>query len=637
MDSAIFGEYLRQARKNGIRIVLYINVHLVGHHIETFPKRQNNGAAWERDMSERYAQRNIDGSFGKIYGTKNCFCLCGPYCDYFFTNLKLLADYEVDGIFLDGPSWIPGGCFCEHCRQRYRREFGGELTEKTDRTEFDTRVFADFFKETWRCWHEINPDGVFYQNLAALYPAPSFVRLSDALVYNDIVGTEGGFMFYGPPKNGYLWKPSMAAKVLEAIAPDKPRVVFMAADQKPWNYYQHTATETELCIGSIIANGANLWYGSVPSFPVLMDRPALQRAWSLMRTMAGHDEYFAESRSAARVAVMYSYASMQSYRTTAEESDLYGADGKETRKVSGNAGDSFRGVYDALSRSSVPFDVVADLEFALPRFSNYDCIFLPTCACLSDKAVDALRCFVQNGGHLVSCFDTSLYTEDGKRRPDFGLADVLGVSYLGREIKMQTFNYYVSVAKHGVFDRIVVPCLPAPAFGLDVKPHGKAQVLARFLKPLAGRYDSMFLPPEDTPAIVLNRYGKGTSLFLAGTFGEMAASYNPPELTHILANAAQMWSHQPVRLEGAFGNVELAVRRQPGRLIVHLVNYAGIVPRPFTGVVPQSNLVLRIQDGQKYRRARTILRQETCALRRSGGALTIRLPELNEYEVVVLE
>lgn len=637
MSSPVFAEYMQQAHKNGIHIILYINVHQVVWPIEIFPKSQEDGAAWERDMSERYAQRSIDGSFGKIYGTQNCFCLCGPFREYFFDKLKLLAPYKVDGILLDGPSWISGGCFCKHCRQRYRREFGGELTEKTDRWEFDTRVFADFFNDTWRNWHAIKPEGVCCMNLAALTPSSSFVRLPAALDYNDIVITEGGFMFYGQPKNGYLWKPSVAAKVLEAIAPDKPRAIAMAADQKPWNFYQHTATETEICIGSIFANGANLWYGSLPSFPTIMDRPGVQRAWSLMRTIADHERYFAESRSAARVAVMYSYASMQSYRTTVEKTDLYGAAGTKTRNVSGNASESFQGVCDALSRSSIPFDVVTDLEFTLPRFSDYDCIFLPTCACLSDKAMDALRHFVNNGGHLVAAFDSSLYTEDGKRRPDFGLADVLGVSYLGREIKLQSFNYYVPVVKHGVFYRIAVPCLPAPAFGLDVKPQGKAQVLARFLKPLAGRYDSMFLPSEDMPAMLLNRYGKGTSLFLAGTFGEMAASYNPPELTRILSNAAHMWAKQPVRLEGAFGNVELAVRRQPGRLIVHLVNYAGIVPRPFTGVVPQSNLVLRVRDGKRYRTARTLLRGASCAIRRNAGTLTIRLPKLNEYEVVVVE
>lgn len=251
--------------------------------------------------------------------------------------------------------------------------------------------------------------------------------------------------------------------------------------------------------------------------------------------------------------------------------------------------------------------------------------------------MEALRRFVRAGGHLVSCFDTSLYTEDGKRHSDFGLSDVFGVSYLGREIKMQNFNYYVPVEKHALFGQIIAPCIPAPAFGLEVKPRGKALVLARFLKPLAGRYDSMFLPPQDMPAIVLNRYGKGLSLFLAGTFGEMAASYNPPELTSMLAGAANLWAHQPVRLEGAFGNVEVAVRRQAQRLIVHLVNYAGLGPRPFTAVVAQKNLVLRVRDGQRYRRARTLLRKGTCALRRSGGVLTVRLPELNEYEVVVLE
>src|SRR5207247_6330900 len=48
--------------------------------------------------------------------------------------------------------------------------------------------------------------------------------------------------------------------------------------------------------------------------------------------------------------------------------------------------------------------------------------------CLSDAQCEQLRDYVRGGGSLIATLETSLYDESGARRPDFGLADVLGVS-----------------------------------------------------------------------------------------------------------------------------------------------------------------------------------------------------------------
>ena len=47
-------------------------------------------------------------------------------------------------------------------------------------------------------------------------------------------------------------------------------------------------------------------------------------------------------------------------------------------------------------------------------------LLLVICTC------DQLRAFVERGGSLVATFETSLYDEWGKRRPNFGLADLFG-------------------------------------------------------------------------------------------------------------------------------------------------------------------------------------------------------------------
>ena len=104
---------------------------------------------------------------------------------------------------------------------------------------------------------------VFYINLPLLHTREACVDVGETLAYNDILGTEGGFMHYGPAGNAFLCKPSLAAKLIEAVAPKKPRVIFMAADHKPWSFWPHTSLETTLCIASSTAHGANVWYRNV--------------------------------------------------------------------------------------------------------------------------------------------------------------------------------------------------------------------------------------------------------------------------------------------------------------------------------------------------------------------------------------
>jgi len=70
--------------------------------------------------------------------------------------------------------------------------------------------------------------------------------------------------------------------------------------------------------------------------------------------------------------------------------------------------------------------------------------------------------------------------------------------------------------------------------------------------------------------------------------------------------------NQPVALENSLGNMEMVVRRQKGtkdRLFVHLVNYAGLVPRPFVNVCPQKGLKLSRRRHPGPRRAGARRRQ----------------------------
>ena len=136
----------------------------------------------------------------------------------------------------------------------------------------------------------------------------------------------------------------------------------------------------------------------------------------------------------------------------------------------------------------------------------------------SQATAVALRGFVRAGGNLVATFTASLHDEKGRVRRDFALGDVFGVKAAGHITHYPNFNYFVprSGAK-ALFDRTEIPMFPAPELAVDIRTRPGTRVLADFLKPLAGRY--VPLTGRGFPAIVLNRYGRGRCLYLAGAFG----------------------------------------------------------------------------------------------------------------------
>lgn len=611
-------KYLAKARRRGLRVILYLNVHIIE------PSNSHRREEW--------AQRDARGEYYKLYETYDACCVNSVWRDHVFKAIDQIGALDVDGLFLDGPSIRGKGCFCPACRELYRKEFGEAMGEESARLkEFNTASIDRFMREAHRLFKARKPDGVFYMNFNLL--SGSYLSMPEALDYNDILGTEGGFMFYGPAKAAYMWKPSVSAKVSEAAAPDRPRVIFMAADQKPWSWYMHTPVETQLCIASSVANASSIWYGLHGS-TALLDTPGGRAATALMRQLAGHEALYEAAQPASSAAVMHSFDTSRQYHSSSQASDFYGGIRAE-RSVPGNYLDSLFGYCDALARSSIPFDAVTDLDLSAAAIGRFDCVILPTCACLKDAAIEALREYVRNGGNLIASLDTSLLTDFGRPRADFGLADVFGVSFEGGVTDYGNFNYFSACGAAPVFEGIGIERIPAPHAGMDVRVREGAEVLARFHVPQAGRYVDP--TPQGMPAAVLNRFGAGSALYLAGAFGEMLHCHALPEHRRLLVNAVRMFSRQIVTLEGALGNVEVSVRRQPGRLLVHLINYAGVPPRPFEAVAPQTGLRLALSPAIHCRSAKAVFSDVALTMFVEGERTIVELPRLDIYEVIELE
>lgn len=617
--------YLDKAHRLGIKVIVYVNTHLL------LPSMEEKKTEW--------ACRTSDGGYAKGYNEIYYFaCPNSPWAEWLLDTVKKLAKYEIDGIFSDGPGRI--SCSCQHCRRKFEKENGypfpeqpvpGSKEEKALRA-FHTTTPVEFSRRLYQTLKKAHPDAICYQNLDIFN-----LQIDRYLTWNDLVGSEGGFMFYGPPSSGFLWKPSLTAKLLEACAEGKPTVIFAAGDQKSWSHYLHAPAETRLMFAGSVSNGASVWYGIHTPISA-MGLPGGKAATDINHFLAKQEHWFSDTVSLSSVGILHSISTRENLHTTTEKSDFYGSSSGKIQKV-GDVAQSLEGFASMLYRFQIPFDLLTEqscIEGIPDRFST---IILPTCVCLSDEVVGALREFVKKGGLLIASGDSSLLDENGNTRDDFGLSDVFGVS-AGKEIyTFQDWNYFVITSKdHPVMRDIDIHLVAAPDFGREVICQ-TAKPLAHFHAPMAGRYVKM--SELSTPAVTWNTFGKGHCLCLPGTFGEMYKAYSIIEYPRMISSAINIAGSSAMTVKNAPPSLEVSLRgkKDGSAVMVHLINYTGGMTRPIQKVIPVLNLKICLSR-QIFSKVptcvRTLAGEREIPFQVDDADIHFSVSVVSEYEVVVI-
>ncbi|KAF2014442.1 hypothetical protein BU24DRAFT_348503 [Aaosphaeria arxii CBS 175.79] len=306
------------------------------------------------------------------------------------------------------------------------------------------------------------------------------------------------------------------------------------------------------------------------------------------------------------------------------------------KKEYANALAEFRGLYNALQESQIPFDVVAmehlpetNANGSLDRYKN---LVLPSLGQLRDGSAEIFDDWVQRqGGNLIATGSTGQGVSGNiqleslpvhRRRAAVTEGKFLWSSYVAPPQKTKNIHYYVGpiIPIHGC------------AYYFDWKPESRTfyRVLAR----------APFAPPEkaygnlqnDQPGCGVARYGSGQGALIPFTVGK---AYRETGLTCLrdffLDVFSQIATPEPISFNLA-EQVEVTVNQTAGKLVVHLINMSGARKLNFGTHLPISGGSITVTGGGKVR-ARA-LRANT-ELKTVGGV--IQLPELDLFEVVIIE
>ena len=627
-DSDPLGYLIEGSRRMGLIVTARVD-----HHA-TYPETGEAHPEW--------ISRDQQGNPRRHWATPELFLTCtlGPYNETFMTEVMVEIEtlYRVDGF--NHNRWAPQVmCYCEWCRTNFRKATGLELPEKEDLS--DPRFAAymrwreDRLFHLWDIWNaaiqKINPNAFVLPGISLVERSRlnmSKVRARAKTLYLDYQARQG----ITPP-----WMAGKRGKELRAVLGDRPTgLTFSIGHEQPhrWKDSVQPAAEIKVWVHDGVANGLRPKMAKFGA--AVHDQRWMRPVEEIYTWLAKNEKYLRNvGHPIATVGILHSQRTARFYRAARERGH--------------NEEDFGNGLYHALIEARIPADFVHEDLIEDSQLERFRVLVLPNVACLSDRQCTQIRRFLQAGGGLVATFETSMYDEWGRRRPDFGLADAFGVSVAG-PTQGPMKNSYLRLdhsSGHPLLQglenarRIIngvwrVPVTARVAFAVQpvlfVEPYPDL--------PMEEVY------PRDTdkrvPEVYLREtWGARVAYFpfdIDRTFWEVL----DPDHGRLLANAVR-WAARndiPVQVEGP-GVLDVMVWRQESSLTVHLVNLTNpmLMKGPFRDIYPvgEQRVRLRLPGDVRPRRVHLL----TAGLERPvdvrQGWLHVTVPYIALHEIVAID
>lgn len=619
--------YLTEAHKNNIKEIIYLNIHCITQE--------------DRTQHPEWVQTKRNGSELKAYNIEYFNCINGGWSDYYFKNIQLLCKHDIDGIFLDGPVMAQNGCYCKACQEKYFKIHGKSIfgASAEEMMLFKVDSVTEFIKKSYEKIKAINPEILLYLNNSALRADVTGNNTRKVAPYVDMLGAEGGFIWVD--RKTTLWSADSMAKYIENQASDKPTVIFFAGDHKPHSYFMHTPAETKIVYAQSIANGAGVWYG-IHGPTWMLKSPSGRAAMEMNTLHAENEQYYHKTKSCSKVALMWSMDSANYYSSSVGISDFtqlqqnVGTAGKK-----GNHSSAFMGFYEMLTRSHIQFDIIDEYNVKKESINKYDLIIMPTCGCMCEKTANGIRNYVKNGGNIISTYDTGFYSKKGQYIGDESLGDVFGIEAIENvvEYKISGTSYQRLKKDHWCAEGLSTVLLPAPTLAVRARQSQRAEVISEYLEPMAGRY--VALPEESYPGVILNSYGKGISIYIAGALGEYYDDKTHPVLRQLIENIVRKFS-SPLLNSDSTGSVEFVLRSQDidenqKRYILHVINMTGDMGRPIEKITPVHDIHVTLNLDINVSNVSKIIGEGKVKFTQNGNNTEITILKLVDYDVLIIE
>ncbi len=638
----VVGELLAAFRKRNIRLIAYFSVCFDNYALGLHPE---------------WRAVNVWGDPCKV-GPFDMACWSSGYMDFALQQIRELAQgYEVDGYWLDimpyvrnvpQTEWmsnsLPSPCYCYSCQKGYEEETGERLPLlETPDSQVGNPLFGDlslqhivgqpflahhadqayqfllgkgeaFLTQAMDILRPNNPEALITYNGAN---SPG-----DPFDYADLVSIEGHAPLYTRQSFIARW----------GRATGKPFEVLVSAGLPGgplgglWCRYDHKPSPLLRMENAIsLAHGGSSVLGQFPYPDGSTDSAQYRGYEQIFRPTEEIEPWLRQPQSVSDVGIP-----LLSKPRTASLFWYLMTEGVEN-------------IHQALLDYHYQYDILRSLD----DLESYRLIVLADQAALSDAEIDRLRGYVDGGGKLLASAYSSLWDENGRRRDDFGLADLFGVSF-----RRDPGLPYVSIRlrDQALVDRVTsFPMFAEDAPPVEVSLNG-ATALGDLVYQEANRTSGTTVmwgnaPPDEDqahPGLCRNEYGEGVCWYAAWPLrtGGLSNVWIKRLIKELVSDVVT----QPVLTTTAPAGVEVVLNRQDGRHVIHFVNHhVGSPDRP--SFDEENGLVLdnlEIQLDLRRLGLDSVRRvyappQNDLSYRVDGNYLVVQVPPLQVHSLITVE
>jgi hypothetical protein len=618
-----FGYLVRGSRKMNMSVIARTDPHAVRQDVY--------------DTHPDWIAVTADGNKRRHWANKDLWVTCalGPY-NFEFMSLvhkEIMERYQPDGIFSN--RWAGHGiCYCEHCKHNFRTYAGLELPLKPDNSDKTYLKYMEWstlrLKELWLLW-----DGIIRKERAVSRFIPNGFpdkvttsQLSD-IVFTDHQARSGATL---------PWSNGRVAKELRASIGMKPLGGIFSVgveEQYRWKDSVQTEAEIRVWVAEGTANGMRPWFTKFSG--VLYDKRWLDIVDKIYQVHYRNENYLRNISPIARVGLVFS-----------EKSPNYGRESWQQR-----SSDHSSGMYHALIEDRMPFEMVNDRLLDSDHLKPFKLLILPNIATMSEKQCGQIRDFVKSGGSIISTFETSLYDEKGKKRKDFGLTDLFGVTY-NNAVEGPMQNSYLRIKNdntengltkisEGLEDayRIInsvhmVRVRPAGSFPLNVTLIPTYPDL-----PMEDVYPR--IPETDIRGVYLRNVSKSRIAYFPGDIDRTFWQIMSADHGRLLRNTIR-WAldEEPAAEVQGPGVLDVTCWRQKNSMTVHIVNLTNpmMMKGPFRELIPvEAKVSINLPAGVKYNGVHLLVSGEDPVYETSGSGnrITLSVPEIFDHEIIGID
>jgi hypothetical protein len=588
LDFDLLGAEVMALRERGIRVFAYFSANV-------------NGEQNRRHADWRMVHENGQASQGAFSGV----CFNSPYrAEVLIPQLEeVVRAYPVDGLWIDMMGYGRDVCFCSHCEAKAGK-LKVNLRDPNERHRFTEEIVREVVHEIHERIKAIRPTVILHFNHLTKF------GMRAALADEDLSNVESPI-----PLLNYTYFPTYARYVRTLGQPFGG-----VTNRFDVGYGRFGTLKSEAMLeyefaGMLSSGGICTVVDQAPHH-MKLEAPAYERLRSAFGFAKEREAWCLGAVSVPDIAVLA--PNQTGYFGWAEpDAALYGA-------------------VLALTELHQQFDVIDDAE----DFARYRLVVLPGASPQpSDAALERLERFVAQGGRVLAVdLDPSKVPSE--------LAEALSVAKA--EPSKRFGSGYIRPATDRMGSGLPKMDLLVGAKFRDIVPKGEPEVLAWAVMPIGDQFYGHAGPPASEepsgPAIVAHAHGQGKTAYVGLPL--LSVFYSTPTLAPRLVfgntlDALLPRSDRLLEVEGPL-SVEVNLMAQPGRRILHLINFhaerqRGDKKYTLEDVLPARMIHCRVELPNEPTKVYLAPSGKAIASSWRNGRAEVTVPEVAIHEMVVFE